>query len=92
MCVRCICARPQFGETVAEEEDTVDQVTVCGALDLEVTEEDVGAEEGEGFVEDIVGFAFGVDVVRVDGGRERREGVSWSAGFGAEWEEWEVAD
>lgn len=84
--------RPQFGETVAEEEDAVDQVAVGGALDFKVAEEDVGAEEGEGFVEDVVGFGFGVDCGWVGVRWERGEGVGWSARFGAEREEREVAD
>lgn len=66
-------------------------MAVGGALDLEVAEEDVGAEEGEGFVEDVVGFGFGVDFEGVGAGGEGGEGVGWATGFGAEGEEGEVA-
>ena len=31
-------------ETVAEEEDAVDEMTVCWALDFKVSKENVGAE------------------------------------------------
>lgn len=66
-------------------------MAVGGALDLEVAEEDVGAEEGEGFIEDVVGFGFWVDFEGVGAGGEGRESVGWTAGFGAEGEEGKVA-
>lgn len=42
-------------QTVGEEEDAVDEEAVGRALDLEVAEEGVGAEEGEGFVDGVIG-------------------------------------
>lgn len=66
-------------------------MSVCGTLNLEVAEEDVGAEEGEGFVEDIVGFGFGVDVEGVRACREGGKGVCWASGLCAEREEGKVA-
>ena len=83
--------RLHLGQAVGEEEDAVDQVAVGGALDLEVAEEGVGAEEGEGLVEDVVGLAVRVDVVGVAGGGQGGEGVGGAAGLGAEREEGKVA-
>ena len=40
-------------EAIRDEEDEVDEHAVCRALDLEVAEERVGAEEVECFVDDI---------------------------------------
>jgi hypothetical protein len=80
-----------FGQTVRHEEDAVDEKAVGGAFDFEVAEEGVGAEEGEDFVEDVVGFGVRVDVEWVGGGGQRGEGVGGAAGFGAEGEEGEVS-
>ncbi len=44
-----------LGQDVADVEDAIDEDAVCGAFDFEVAEEGVGAEEGEDFVEGIVG-------------------------------------
>lgn len=78
-------------QAVGEEEDAVDQVAVGGALDLEVAEEDVGAEEREGFVEDVVRLRLRVDFERVRASWERGESVGWAAGFGAQGQQREVA-
>jgi hypothetical protein len=62
-------------------------------LDLKVSEECVGAEEGEDLVEDIVALAVGVG--RLVGRQRRRgvgEGVGRASGLGTEREEREVAD
>lgn len=75
--------RFDFGEAVGDKEDTVDEEAVGGAFDFEVAEESVGAEEGEDFVEDVVGFGVRVDVEWVGGGGERGEHVGGAAGFGA---------
>jgi len=66
-------------------------VAVGGALDLEVAEEDVGAEEREGFVEDVVRLRLRVDFERVGASWQGGESVGWAAGFGAERQEREVA-
>jgi len=42
-----------LAEAVADEEDEVDEDAVGLALDLEVAEERVGAEEGEALVDDV---------------------------------------
>ena len=81
----------EFGQAIGEEEDAVDEEAVGGAFDLEVAEEGVGAEEGQDFVEDVVGFRVGVDVQGGRGGGERRERVCRATGFGSEGEEGEVA-
>lgn len=76
---------------MGEEEDAVDQMAVCGALYLEVAEEDVCAEEGERFVEDIVRFRLWVDVYGVGACGKGGERISWSAGLGSQREEGKVA-
>lgn len=80
-----------LAEAVAEEPDAVDEQAVGGALDLEVAEEGVGAEEGEDLVEDVV--ALRVRVGRLVGGEgDERERVGRAAGLGPQREEGEVAD
>jgi hypothetical protein len=80
-------------QAVAQEPDSIDEEAVRGALDLEVSEEGVGAEERDGLVEDVVALAVGVGRLV---GRQRRgrdgEGVGRAAGFGAQREEGKVAD
>ena len=86
-----VALRGEFCEAVGEEEDAVDEQPVGGALDLEVAEEGVGAEEGENFVEDVVRFGVRVDVEGGGGGGEDREREGGTAGFGAKGEEGKVA-
>ena len=81
----------ELGEAVGQEEDAVDEQPVGGAFDLEVAEEGVGAEEGEHFVEDVVGFRVRVHVEGGGCGRERGERVGGAACFGAQGEEGQVA-
>ncbi len=83
--------RLHFRQRLAHEKNPVDQQTVSGALDFEVAEESVGAEEGEDFVQGVVGFAVGVNVEIGCAWRDRRERVGGTAGSGAEGEEAEVA-
>lgn len=82
-----------LAEALADEEDAVDEQAVGGALDLEVAEEGVGAEEREHLVEDVV--RLGVRV-RALAGWDRRAGlrqhVRWAPGLGAEGQQGEVAD
>lgn len=81
-----------LGQAVTDEPDAVDKQTVGGALDLEVAEEGVGAEEGEDLVEDVVALA--VRVGRLVGGQRRvreGEGVGRTAGLCSERQEREVA-
>ena len=49
----------EFGETVGDEEDEDNEETIGRALDLEVAEEGVGAEEVEGLVDDVCGGEVG---------------------------------
>lgn len=82
-----------FLQAVAEEPNAVEKQTVGRALNLKISEEGVGAEEGEHLVQDVVALAVGVG--RLAGGERGRgegEAVGWAAGFGAEGEEREVAD
>lgn len=46
-------------ETVADEEDEVDERPVCGSFDLEVPEERVGAEQLERLGDDVVSGGVG---------------------------------
>jgi hypothetical protein len=52
--------RADLGQTIADEPDSIDEQTVGGTLNLEVSEERVGSEEGEDLVKDIVAVAIGV--------------------------------
>jgi hypothetical protein len=52
--------RTDLGQAIADKPDSIDKQTVGGTLDLEVSEECVGAEEGEDLVKDIVAIAVGV--------------------------------
>lgn len=45
--------RAELREAVRDEEDEDDELAVCRALDLEIAEERVGAEEVEGLVDDV---------------------------------------
>lgn len=83
--------RLDLAQAVAQEPDAVDEQAIGGALDLEVAEEGVGAEEGEDLVEDVV--ALGVRVRGFKGGqRYRRQGVGRTAGLCPQRQEGEVAD
>ena len=61
--------RADLSKAVGDEEDEHDELAVRGALDLEVAEEGVGAEEVERFVDDVRGFGVGW----VDGSGSRRQ-------------------
>jgi hypothetical protein len=91
LCGTLIHVRPDLGQAVGKEERAVDEQPVGGAVDLEVAEEGVGAEEGEDFIDDVVGFRVRVDVERGGGWGEVWECVGGAARFGAEREEGEVA-
>lgn len=80
-----------FRQAVGEEQDAVDHHAVGGALDLEVAEEGVGAEQAEDFVEAVVRFAVWVDVDGIEVRWESGERVGWATGLGAQREEGEVA-
>ena len=82
--------RLHLSQRLAHKQYSVDQETIGGAFDLEVAEEGVGAEEGEYFVQGVVGFAVGVNVNIGEVG-DRRKGVGWATGFGAEGKDAEVA-
>lgn len=81
-------------EALADEEDAVDEQAVGGALDLKVAEEGVGAEQGQGLVQDVVALRLGVG--RLVGGQRRvgwdGEGVGGPARLGAQRQEGEVAN
>ena len=53
---------PNLTQAIRYEEDAVDEDAVGGALDLEIAEEGVGAEEGYRLVQDIVVLTVRVDV------------------------------
>lgn len=76
-----------LAEALADEEDAVDEEAVGGALDLEVAEEGVGAEEGEHLVEDVVRLGVRVRALARGHGRARlRQHVGRAARLGAQWE------
>ena len=85
--------RSDLGQTVADEPDAVDEQPVGVALDLEVAEEGVGAEEREHLVQDVVAVRVGVGRLARGEGRVREgERVDGAADLGAQREEREVAD
>lgn len=55
-----IGGRANLAQRLAHKQDAIDEQTVCGALDLKVSEEGVCAEEREDFVEGIVAVGLGV--------------------------------
>lgn len=82
-----------LGQAVADEPDAVDEQAIGVALQLEVAEEGVCAEEGEDLVEDVV--ALGLGVGRLVGGQGRvGEGqrVGGPAGLCAQGKQGEVPD
>ena len=82
-----------LGQAVADEPDAVDEQAVGVALQLEVAEEGVCAEEGEHLVEDVV--ALGLGVGGLVGGQWRvgeGERVGGPAGLCAQGEQREVPD
>jgi len=82
---------PHLPQTLTHKQYPIDQQPICRALDLEIAEEGVGAEEGEDLVEGVVGLVVAVDVELGGAGGEGGEGVGGAAGAGAEGEEGEVA-
>lgn len=84
-------ARLDLAQTLADEQDAVDEHAVGGALDLEVPEEGIGAEEGEDLVDAVVRLAVRVDVGLVGARGQRGEGVCGAARASAEREEGEVS-
>ena len=52
---------PDLPQTLADEQDAVNQEPIGWALDLEVPEESICAEEAQDFVEGIIGFAVRID-------------------------------
>lgn len=55
-------ARLDLAQTLADKEDPVDKHAVGGAVDLEVAEQDIGAEEGEDLVYAVVRLAIRRDI------------------------------
>ncbi|MCJ1483904.1 hypothetical protein MMC06_004072 [Schaereria dolodes] len=83
--------RPDLAQTLAHEQDPIDQQPVRRALDLEVAEKGIGAKQREHLVERVVGLRVRVDVDGGGGGGKRGEGVCGAAGAGAQGEECDVA-
>lgn len=83
--------RLDFGQHLAHEQDPVDHDPVGRALDLEVAEECVCAEQREDFVEWVVGFMAGFNGEVRDVGGERGQLDGGAAGACAKGEEGEVA-
>jgi hypothetical protein len=52
--------RADLGQAIADEPDSIDEQTIGGTLDLKVSEECVGTEEGEDLIKNIVAVAVGV--------------------------------
>lgn len=52
--------RADLGQTIADKPDSIDEQTIGGALNLKVSEECVGTEEGEDLVKDIVAVTVGI--------------------------------
>lgn len=82
--------RLHLAQALGDEQRSIDEHTVGGAVDLEVAEQNIGPEERQDLVDTVVGLAvgghFGIGVRR-----ERREGVCGAASAGAEGEDGEIA-
>lgn len=91
LCLPRCHRRLHLPQTLADKQRSVDKHAVRGAIDLEVAEEHVGAEERENLVDAVIRLTVcgDVDVEGVRG--ERGEGVCGAAGAGAEGEDGEVA-
>jgi hypothetical protein len=53
---------PDLSETLADEQGAVDEHSVGGAVDLEVPEQDIGAEKREDLVYTVVGLVVDGDL------------------------------
>lgn len=91
LCVPLRHVRLHLPQTLAHPQNPIDQHPVCGALDLEVTEERVRAEKSEGLVEDVIVLGVGLDVQIGDASGKGGERVGGPAGASAQWEERKVA-
>jgi hypothetical protein len=64
--------RLDLPKALADEQGPIDKHAVGRAVDLEVTEQDIGAKEGQDLVDAIVGFAVGgnidIESIRGQGG------------------------
>jgi hypothetical protein len=84
--------RPDLAQTLANPQNAIDQQPVGRALDLEVAEECVCAEQAEHLVERIVGFRIGFGGQVGGQRRVQRKRVGRPTDLGAEGEEGEVPD
>lgn len=84
-------ARLDGGQGLADEQDAINEHAVGGALDLEVAEEGVGAEEGENLVDRVVRLVRRLDRQLRHVGRQRGQLQRGAACPRAEREEGEVA-
>jgi hypothetical protein len=84
-------AWPDLAQHFAHIEDTVDHHTIGGTLDLEVSEEGVGAEESENLVQGVVRLVCGIDGELCHVCGEERQLDGGSTGARPEREEGKVA-
>lgn len=68
-------ATPDLTQTLADEQDAINQQSIRRSFNLEVAEECIGAEEAQDFVERVVGLAIGIDGELIRAGGELRKGV-----------------
>ena len=72
-----------LSQTLADEQDAINQQPIRRALDLEIPKERVGAEQRQDLVHGIVRFRVGIGRDREREGRVDRECVGWATGLGA---------
>lgn len=90
-CFPSIHRRLDLGETFANEEGSVDEHAVGGAVDFKVAKQNIGAKQRQDLIDAIVGLALGGDVKVGGVGGERREGVCGATSASSERENGEVS-
>jgi len=83
--------RLHLPEALADEQGSINEHAVGRAVNLEVSEQDIGAKQRQDLVDAVVGLAVcgNVDVGGIWG--ESRQGVSGATGASAERQNWEVS-
>lgn len=83
--------RLDFPQTLADEQDAVDEHTISRAVDFKVAKQHIGTEEGDDLVDAVVGLIVRGHVGVGDVGGERGEGVCGAARASPERKDGEVA-
>ena len=86
-----IHVRLDLPQTLADKQRSVNEHTIGRSIDFEVTEQDIGPEEREDFIDAVVRLVVWGHIEIGDVGGERGEGVCGAARASTEREDGEVA-